>query len=98
MRIYISGPVTKATPEQLENFARAKEWLVERGQTVWVPTDHIPRWAGHDAAMSRCLAELRSGYDVICLLPGWYDSAGATEELDEAKELGMQVMLWEVSR
>lgn len=102
MRIYISGPVTNATPEQLENFEKCEAWLEKQYETVTNPLAIVKEYAEdkgigdvpYHVAMRECIKVLPY-QDVICLLPGWEESDGACLEYQVARAMGLQVMLWQ---
>lgn len=99
MNVYISGPVTHATPEQLENFKACGKWLKSKKLHHYVdPVERVRMVIGENApyhdAMRECVKAL-VGCDVICMLPGWEDSDGACLEYQVARAMGLQVMLWQ---
>ena len=103
MRVYISGPVTDATPEQLENFALCEEDVQGNGHTPVNPLTIVGDYAemlgiasddvAHEEAMRLCIGALLT-CDMVHLLPGIEYSEGALLEMAVAQAVGMEVEEW----
>ena len=91
-RVYIAGPMTGLPDLNFPAFNSKAEYFRARGCDVVNPAevnpDHSMPW---EECMRRDIAELVT-CDVICLLPGWENSKGATLEHHIAERLGMAVL------
>lgn len=95
-RIYISGAVTGATGYE-KRFAEAERRLREIGYSVVNPVRvnaEMPKDMSWDEYMdmSMCMLGL---CDSIYMLKGWKGSIGAVQELERAKELGLDIYFQE---
>lgn len=91
-RIYLAGPMTGIKDFNRASFTAAKAALASQGFDVVNPADHdLPddTWP-LEKYLSRDVA-LLSSCDSICLLPGWFDSRGATFEAFVAHTTGKQL-------
>ena len=93
MRIYIAGPMTGIDQLNFPAFNAEALKLRALGFDVVNPAeinpDHSMPWA---QCMRRDIAELVK-CDMICLLPGWEESKGATLEHHIAQRLEILVVL-----
>jgi hypothetical protein len=100
MKIYISGPITGRPNGNKDAFDRAEETMHSRGHTTFnpqsipAPTKEV-KLQGSRAVwqyyMRECVRYLPT-CEMIYMLPGWFESEGATEELRLARLLGLRVV------
>lgn len=96
--IYVSGPYTAATPEDLaRNVERAKQAGLRVRAIGFIPiVPHLavlnddPAVFTYDKAMSECL-EILDRCDAILMMEDWQASRGATMERDAALRDGIPV-------
>lgn len=91
MIAYISGAIS-TDPHYRKKFANAETILRACGYDVLNPT-MIPPLLTYDQHMRIDLI-LVEACDVIVLLPDWRYSDGANVELDRAKQLGKEIILY----
>jgi len=104
--IYLASPYTHDDPAVRHNrywqatlctahFARVEIAIfspIHYGHTLSTSHQRIPKT--HDYWMSVCLPILRGAERIYVLtIPGWKESRGLREELDEAEELKLTVCL-----
>lgn len=94
MTAFISGPITNRIDNYQHAFADAQMVLEFLGYKVlnpaWLPKGlKIEDYVKIDNAMLECS-------DVIVLLPGWENSEGSRKEVELAKQLGKQIIKYEV--
>ena len=82
--VYIAGPMRGLPDLGRRNFQAAEDCLKARGFSVLNPAV-MPEDLPAEAYMPICLAMLREA-DIVALLPGWENSAGAKIEAAFAKE------------
>lgn len=91
--VYLSGPITK-DPLYKEKFAIAEDIWKKNGYDVINPTglsDAMQYKASHGAYMRICL-ELLDEADIICMLPDWEESHGASIEYGYALAKGIEIV------
>lgn len=88
--IYIAGPMTGIRDFNRPAFFSAAQLLTERGHAVLNPAS-LPDGLTESQYMDICLAMLRCA-DVIYLLDGWENSAGARVEYALADKLGLDII------
>ena len=90
--IYISGKITD-NPNYKEEFAKAEEWLKERGEIPINPikVKDICDTSSYEQFMKidYCLIDM---CDALFMLRGWQDSKGALAEMCYAKSLGKDII------
>lgn len=97
---YIAGPYRAGTPlDILKNIQRAgdvalKYW--KAGYAVICPHKNTSLFDGQadDSVWLEGDLELLRRSDLVVMMAGWHDSAGARREHDLAKELGIEIA-WE---
>lgn len=108
-RVYLAGPMTWLPWFNFHTFDSARDWLALMGFEVVSPAD-LDRGVGIDPTLSEDPWAVLEGFDLreaarrdlealmgcsgIVLLPGWWNSKGATAELATALWLGLRV--WEL--
>lgn len=106
--VYVSGAVTGHDyTEVCRNFADARDWLRKRGAAhVTTPTRLVDPSLNHEQAMRECIHELtkrdysvkdgglvrKPWYDLVVMLDGWKNSAGARLEREVAEACGIYVI------
>lgn len=80
---YISGPITSKPKTHVEDFKKAKEWLLYFDYFPIDPHDICPcspenHWRNY---LAKDLQALINNANYIYLLPGWWHSKGAWLEL-----------------
>jgi hypothetical protein len=92
-RVYIAGPMTGVADENFPAFFAAEKFLTDKGFDVFNPASlgHSSPERDRKWFMQRDNPELLR-CDAIALLPGWWGSAGARNELDTAKLAGLRVI------
>lgn len=93
MNLYVIGPVTGMPDFNRAAFAEARAKLVAAGHSVRTPYDFIPVDATCERAMRLSLHNLLDNADGIALLDGWYESRGATVEVNVAAACGITCKL-----
>lgn len=90
---YLAGPMTGIPDWNHPAFNAAAERLRESGYTVLNPADGFDgdTTLARRTYMRRAVENLLTA-DVIFLLPGWSDSAGARLEEQIAQELGLDIV------
>ena len=83
MRIYISGPMTGKPDLNEPAFHEAERRLVWMGHKVFNP-HHLPKTLSYRAAMEFDLGYICTEAEALVVLPGWWDSPGATAEVAAA--------------
>lgn len=89
--VYISGPMSGYIEHNYPTFNRAAAILREAGFTVLNPAEHFG--GDHDRPRSEYLRkdiEEVMKAEAVCLLPYWWESAGATLEVALAYNLGVR--------
>ena len=94
MTVFISGQITQKMRTYQYDFADAQMVLEFLGYKVlnpaWLPKGlKIEDYVKIDNAMLECS-------DVIVLLPGWENSEGSRKEVELAKQLGKQIIKYEL--
>lgn len=92
-KIYISGPIT-GTSDYMERFARAEQFLYERGYSVINPAkvnDQLPIETSYNEYIKMSLTMLDMA-DAIYMLYGWENSLGSKAEKMVAEANGLQVI------
>lgn len=101
--VYLSGPVTGATHEEIiSTFMFAENVCEWNGATVFNPARHVPKDYSHKMAMLRCISELtitdweaekqKPFYDFLIQLDNWRYSEGACIEKVVAEACGIEVI------
>ena len=92
MRVYISGQMTGLPGHNFPAFNECEKKLCNLGYDVENPADKgiIDGWTWADY-MRYDLTKLME-CDAICLLDGWWRSAGANLEYMNAQQLGFTIM------
>lgn len=93
MNLYVIGPVTGMPDFNRAAFAEARARLTAAGYNARIPHDFIPPTATHEQAMRMSLRNLLDNADGIALLDGWYESRGATVEVNVAAACGITCKL-----
>lgn len=96
MRIYLSGPIT-GVPDYKKRFKKlgarvAKAYPLDSVVNPGKLADVFPEGT-HDEYMALCL-QMLGMCDMIVMLPGWEDSAGAVKEHNYARAAGKWVAYW----
>ena len=97
MIIFLSGPVTlggtsdTATIRHRQGVFEVVAREYERDAHFVLNPARLPLGHDHDWYMSRCMKAMERA-DVVVLLPGWRESAGAVREYERAAELGMEIV------
>jgi hypothetical protein len=96
--VFIAGPMTGVVNANREAFNAEARRIEENGFTVLNPAV-LPDGLEHHEYMVITLAMLEQA-DIICLLDGWENSAGAKTEFARAIELRLAIMAqsWEAIR
>lgn len=81
VKLYISGPIT-GIPDYKEKFMAAAKKLEGTGAVVLNPAT-LPEGMNREDYMRICLSMVDVA-DVVVMLPGWEDSAGARLERNYA--------------
>lgn len=92
MKVYISGKMTGLTKKHYsENFSKAERLLTSKGCEVVNPCaiDGLPFSREEYLKIDLLLIYF---CDAIYMLKNWEDSEGAKKELEEAKDLGLEIM------
>ncbi|MFN3327602.1 MAG: DUF4406 domain-containing protein [Fervidobacterium pennivorans] len=93
--VYLSGKVSDSPYEHaVQKFNEAEKKLEEAGYLVVNPISLVPERTGWEFAM-RILFPYLTCCDIICLLPDWSESRGATFEYEVAKKLGLKEMFYD---
>lgn len=91
-KVYIAGPITTATPFDLQRFYDVEKELEQKGYKPVNPLHHGEvegaQWADYLRFDIRNLMKC----EAIYLLPGWSNSAGARLEYMNAVQLNMELM------
>ncbi len=92
MRVYISGPITKANGEQIMNFYRTQREIESRNH-IAVNPHWMALWSlSWDTYMAIAQTIINSGdIDAILMLKGWRASKGACIEKVWADARGIPV-------
>lgn len=89
--LYLSGPMTGIPDHNFPAFNRAAKELRKLGYKVVNPVEINP---DQDMSWHECLrADIKAlcDCDILVLLPGWMDSAGAHLEMHIAHRIGMRI-------
>lgn len=91
--VYVAGPMRGMPERNYHAFYEAEARLIDRGFTVVNPARIEDKYAGNDWAgcMRRDLAIIALRCQMMAVLPGWQNSAGATLEVHVAQALGMPI-------
>lgn len=92
MKIYVSGPMTGYPAYNAPAFSAAEHRLADQGHDVINPARHgiIEGWSWVDY-MREALRDLAKA-DMVCVLPGWEVSRGASLEVHIAHALMLSVL------
>lgn len=93
MKVYIAGPMTGYKDFNRPMFNDAAELLLSQGHVALNPAI-LPDGLTQPEYMDICLAMIRCA-DCVCLLPGWFSSAGAKAEQAIAEKLGLKFMQYQ---
>ncbi len=99
LRVYLAGPI-RNDPDYEAKFSRATDVLRSRGLKVFNPVEQDTAfgWHGVPLEIRNCLeldlAWICRWADVVALMPGWKDSAGALAEGATACAIGIPI--WEI--
>jgi len=91
--LYLAGKIT-GDPDFIEKFARAQARLEAKDFIVFNPAK-LPQDAFSWDAYMRIGFALLDECDVICMLPDWRESNGATWELGRAIAKGKRIIYYE---
>ena len=83
MRIYISGPMTGKPDRNEPLFRSTEERLRELGHEVFNPCN-LPKTFSYRTAVDADLRWICAHAEALVVLPGWWDSLGATAEVATA--------------
>ncbi len=95
-KIYIAGAITGLPLDEVQaKFKKKAEELKGMGFEVYNPFYEIAargkEQAPYPEIMKICISEMMQ-CDVVCLLPDWQKSKGATIERNLARELEMEII------
>lgn len=95
-RVYVSGPMSGKLNSNFFAFFEAEEFLREKGWDVVNPAridrdEGFDPGASHESYMRRDIPEIVA-CDAIAVLPEWWTSRGAKDEMAVAKMCGLDVI------
>lgn len=94
MKIYISGPITKAEG-YMERFARAEEKLHAAGHIAVNPAKvnaQLPKYSTTHEEYMRTSFAMLSMCDAVLMLKGWEESKGCRMEIEYACKHGITIV------